>query len=100
MILINRDKLLTILNEHRALYCDNTPESFKKLDHSDKCRVDEIDSCIATIFNLSTVDFKAELEEIKAEVDDLKCYGDQDEFRDKVFELLDKKIKELNNDNP
>ena len=38
---------------------------------------------------------QAELEYIKAEVDDLKCYGDQAEFRDKVFELLDKRIKEI-----
>ena len=104
MTLINRDELLTILKEHRALYCDNTPESFKKLDHSDKCRVDEMDTCIATIFNLSIVDFKSELEKIKAEAEELIQHCDINYDFEEIYgikqciNILDKHIKELNNE--
>lgn len=41
---------------------------------------------------------QAELEAIKAEIDDLKCYTMEAEFRDKVFDVIDKHIEELNNE--
>ena len=40
------------LKEHRALYCDNTPDTFSKLSYAEKSRVDELDTAIATLVNL------------------------------------------------
>ena len=53
--LISRQAVLDALKEHRALYCDNTPETFSKLSHVEKSRVDELDTAIATLVNLPTI---------------------------------------------
>lgn len=50
--LISRQEAIDALNEQRALYCDNSPESFGRLSYDEKCRVDEIDTAIGTIVNL------------------------------------------------
>lgn len=58
--LISRQAVLDLLKEHRALYCDNTPETFSKLSYAEKSRVDELDTAIATIINLPSVENKEE----------------------------------------
>ena len=50
--LIDRQVAIDELKEHRALYCDNTPDTFSKLSYAEKCRVDELDEAIATLVNL------------------------------------------------
>lgn len=50
--LISRRAAIDALKEHRALYCDNTPDTFSKLSYADKSRVDELDTAIATLVNL------------------------------------------------
>ena len=50
--LISRQAAIDALKEHRALYCDNTPDAFSKLSHAEKSRVDELDTAIATLVNL------------------------------------------------
>ena len=52
---ISRQAAIDALKEHRALYCDNTPETFSKLSHVEKSRVDELDTAIATLVNLPTI---------------------------------------------
>ena len=51
---ISRQAAIDALKEHRALYCDNTPETFSKLAYVEKGRVDELDSAIATLVNMPT----------------------------------------------
>lgn len=53
--LISRQAAIDALKEHRELFCDNTPDSFSKLSYPEKCRVDELDTAIATLVNLSSV---------------------------------------------
>ena len=55
MELIDRQQAIDALKEHRALYCDNTPKTFSKLSYVEKSRVDELDTAIATLVNLPTV---------------------------------------------
>ena len=55
MRLIDADTAIDELKKCRKIYCDNTPESFSLLSHSDKSRVDEIDNAIATLVNLPSV---------------------------------------------
>lgn len=50
--LIDRQAAIDALKEHRALYCDNTPDTFSKLSYAEKSRVDELDTAIATLVNL------------------------------------------------
>ena len=50
--LISRQAAIDELKEHRALYCDNTPDTFSKLSYAEKSRVDELDTAIATLVNL------------------------------------------------
>lgn len=50
--LISREAAIDSLKEHRALYCDNTPDAFSKLSYAEKSRVDELDTAIATLVNL------------------------------------------------
>lgn len=50
--LISRRAAIDELKACRGIYCDNTPESFSLLGHSDKSRVDEIDNAIAILVNL------------------------------------------------
>ena len=50
--LISKKAAIDALKEHRALYCDNTPDAFSKLSHAEKSRVDELDTAIATLVNL------------------------------------------------
>ncbi len=50
--LISRQAAIDALKEHRALYCDNTPDTFSKLFYAEKSRVDELDTTIATLVNL------------------------------------------------
>ena len=50
--LISRQAAIDVLKEHRALYCDNTPNSFSKLSYAEKSRVDELDTAITTLVNL------------------------------------------------
>ena len=50
--LIERQAAIDALKEHRALFCDNTPDTFSKLSYAEKSRVDELDMAIATLINL------------------------------------------------
>ena len=50
--LIDRQAAIDALQEHRNLFCDNTPETFSKLSYAEKSRVDELDMAIATLINL------------------------------------------------
>ena len=49
---ISRQAAIDALKEHRALYCDNTLNSFSKLSYAEKSRIDELDTAIATLVNL------------------------------------------------
>ena len=49
---ISRKAAIEALQEHRNLFCDNTPETFSKLSYAEKSRVDELDMAIATLINL------------------------------------------------
>lgn len=49
---ISRQAAIDALKEHRALFCDNTPDTFSKLSYAEKSRVDELDMAIATLINL------------------------------------------------
>ena len=49
---ISRQAAIEALQEHRNLFCDNTPETFSKLSYAEKSRVDELDMAIATLINL------------------------------------------------
>ena len=49
---ISRQAAIDALKEHRKLFCDNTPKTFRRLPYHEKCRVDEIDTAIATLVNL------------------------------------------------
>lgn len=60
--LISRQAVLDSLKEHRALFCDNTPDTFSKLSYAEKSRVDELDTVIATIINLPSVESKGEFD--------------------------------------
>ena len=53
---ISRAAAIDALKEHRALYCDNTPDTFSKLSYAEKSRVDELDTSIATLVNLPSAD--------------------------------------------
>ena len=53
--LIRRQDAIDELKEHRAWYCDNTPDTFSKLSYAEKSRVDELDTAIATLVNLPSV---------------------------------------------
>lgn len=50
--LISRQAAIDKLKEHRALYCDNTPDTFSILFYAEKIRVDELDTAIVTLVNL------------------------------------------------
>lgn len=52
---ISRQAAIDALKEHRALYCDNTPDTFSKLSYAEKSRVDELDMAISTLVNLPSV---------------------------------------------
>ena len=54
--LISRQEAIDELKEHRALYCDNTPDTFSKLSYAEKNRVDELDTAIATLVNLPSAE--------------------------------------------
>jgi len=49
---ISRQAAIDAIKEHRALYCDNTPDTFSKLSYAEKSRVDELDTAISTLVNL------------------------------------------------
>lgn len=53
---ISRQAAIDALKEHRALYCDNTPDAFSKLSYAEKSRVDELDTAIATLVNLPSAE--------------------------------------------
>ena len=53
---ISRQAAIDALKEHRALYCDNTPDTFSKLSYAEKSRVDELDTAIATLVNLPSAE--------------------------------------------
>lgn len=53
---IYRQTAIDALKEHRALYCDNTPDTFSKLSYAEKSRVDELDTAIATLVNLPSAE--------------------------------------------
>lgn len=54
--LISRQAAIDALKEHRALYCDSTPDTFSKLSYAEKSRVDELDTAIATLVNLPSAE--------------------------------------------
>ena len=109
-ILIDRDELVRVFNSRRALYCDETPESFRKLDYSDKCRVDMLDSCISDAFNMPTYEafcnkksLSEELEKIKAEIRERanECQDYQTYINGLMYtySIIDKYISELKGEN-
>ena len=49
---IERQAAIDAVKEHRALFCDNTPDTFSKLSYAEKSRIDELDMAIATLINL------------------------------------------------
>ena len=53
-VLIDRDQVVSKLQEHRRLFCpdDYYIYGFSKLSKEEKARVDEIDNCIAAIVDL------------------------------------------------
>ena len=53
---ISRQAAIDALKEHRALYCDNTPDTFSILSYAEKSRVDELDTAIATLVNLPSAE--------------------------------------------
>lgn len=55
MRLINGDKILMKLKQHRLLFFEDCGD-FSSLSEKDKARVDEIDNCIAEVINASTID--------------------------------------------
>ncbi len=54
--LISRQAAIDALKEHRALYCDNTPNTFSILSYAEKSRVDELDTAIAILVNLPSAE--------------------------------------------
>ena len=52
---ISRQAAIDALKEHRGLYCGDSPNTFSKLPYGEKCRVDELDTAIATLVNLPSV---------------------------------------------
>jgi hypothetical protein len=54
MRLIDADKFIEKLKEHKSLFCKNRVE-FIALSDKDKARVDEIDTCIAELVNAEEV---------------------------------------------
>ena len=71
-ILIDRDELVRVFNRRRAFYCDEKPESFRKLDYSDKCRVDMLDSCISDAFNMPTYEAFCNKKSLSEELEKIK----------------------------
>ena len=59
---ISRQAAIDALKEHRALFCDNTPDTFAKLPYGEKCRVDELDMAISTLINLPSAQPKERTE--------------------------------------
>lgn len=55
MRLINGDRLLMKLKQHRLLFFKDCGD-FSSLSEKDKSRVDEIDNCIAEVINTPTID--------------------------------------------
>ena len=76
--LISRQAAIDKLKEHRALYCDNTPDTFSILFYAEKIRVDELDTVIATLVNLPSTQPEIEpktghwIEEAKTYYEELK----------------------------
>ena len=60
---ISRKAAIEALQEHRNLFCDNTPETFSKLSYAEKSRVDELDMAIATLINLPSAQPEKRTEE-------------------------------------
>jgi hypothetical protein len=61
--LISRKILLKKLRQHKELFCRNRIE-FLGLSKNDKARVDEIDSCIATVINMPSAQPETNCSEI------------------------------------
>ena len=77
--LISRQAAIDKLKEHRALYCDNTPDTFSILFYAEKIRVDELDTAIATLVNLPSA--QPEIEPKTGHwIEDTKTYYGVDEY--------------------
>ena len=50
--LIDRWAAIDALKRHRALFCDNIPDTFSKLSYAEKSRVDELNMAITTLINM------------------------------------------------
>ena len=93
--LISRQAAIDELKEHRALYCDNTPDTFSKLSYAEKSRVDELDTAIATLVNLPSAQPEWNNHTVAcllAELFDDTCacnYNGIDEWLPEKCELLD-----------
>lgn len=93
--LISRQAAIDELKEHRALYCDNTPDTFSKLSYAEKSRVDELDTAIAILVNLPSAQPEWNNHTVAcllAELFDDTCacnYNDIDEWLPSKCELLD-----------
>lgn len=92
---ISRQAAIDALKEHRALYCDNTPDTFSKLSYAEKSRVDELDTAIATLVNLPSAQPEWNNHTVAcllAELFDDTCacnYNGIDEWLPEKCELLD-----------
>ena len=73
---ISRQAAIDALKEHRALYCDNTPDTFSKLSYAEKSRVDELDTAIATLVNLPSAERRGRW---------MKQYGEHEGFGIRPF---------------
>ena len=62
--LIDRRAAIDELKKHRALYCDNTPDSFSKLSYAEKSRVDELDTAIAILVNQPSAQSEQKIDEL------------------------------------
>ena len=62
--LIDRRAAIDELKKHRALYCDNTPDSFSKLSYAEKSRVDELDTAIAILVNQPSAQPEQKIDEL------------------------------------
>lgn len=95
---VSRQAAIDALKEHRALYCDNTPDAFSKLSYAEKSRVDELDTAIATLVNLPSVQPKP-CEDAVSRADVLECFADlYDAFEDcskGIINELHRKFEDL-----
>jgi len=84
---VSRQAAIDAIKEHRALYCDNTPDTFSKLSYAEKSRVDELDTAISTLVNLPPAQPDARLKKIADLVDGTIDHFDRDDAMDLLYQI-------------